>query len=119
MPETAVTPAAARARVCDLLLRAGIALDSVTAADALLVVSELVTNAIRHGRGVTAFHTTIADDTLHLTVGDANPRGPTSRTGSPAQPGGYGWPLIQRLTERLDVSARADGKIITAALRLT
>ncbi|MCY0963440.1 ATP-binding protein [Streptomyces sp. H27-H5] len=112
------TAAAARARVCDLLRRAGISLDSVTAADTLLVTSELVTNAIRHGGGLTAFHTEIADDTLLLSVADANPHAPEPRTGTPDRPGGYGWPLIKRLTERVDIRSHLDGKTISAELRL-
>ncbi|MFD3805569.1 ATP-binding protein [Streptomyces sp. NPDC058619] len=114
-----VTAAAARATVGELLHRAGIALDSIMAADALLVTSELVTNAIRHGGGITAFHTEIADDALHLSVSDANPRAPASRTGSLDHPGGYGWPLVQRLTERIDISSHPGGKTIGTTLRLT
>ncbi|MCY0940354.1 ATP-binding protein [Streptomyces antarcticus] len=116
---TPATAAAARARVCELLRRAGISLDSVTAADALLVTSELVTNAIRHGGGITAFHTEIADDALILSVSDASPRAPVPRTGSVDHPGGYGWPLVQRLAERVDISSHPGGKTIGTTLRLT
>ncbi|MEU4126835.1 MULTISPECIES: ATP-binding protein [Streptomyces] len=111
--------AAARERVRELLLLAGVSLDSVTAADALLVTSELVTNAIRHGDGVIAFQADIADDVLRLSIADANPRLPAARTGTVDHPGGYGWPLIQRLAEHVDCSTRPDGKTITTALRLT
>ncbi|WP_411107606.1 ATP-binding protein [Streptomyces sp. cmx-4-9] len=119
VPAPPASAAAARDRVCRLLEHAGIGLDSVTAADALLVVSELVTNAVRHGGGITAFHTEIADDALYLSVSDASPRAPSSRTGSPDHPGGYGWPLIQRLTEHIGISSRPDGKTISTVLRLT
>ncbi|MFD4922309.1 hypothetical protein ACFWNE_13470 [Streptomyces goshikiensis] len=44
------TEADARRRVTELLRAAGAALDSTAAGDALLVASELVTNAIRAGR---------------------------------------------------------------------
>ncbi|KIF02503.1 regulatory protein [Streptomyces sp. RSD-27] len=111
--------AAARERVRELLLLAGVSLDSVPAADALLVTSELVTNAIRHGHGVTAFRADIEDGVLRLSIADANPRPPTARTGTVDHPGGYGWPLVQRLAERVDCSTRADGKTITTALRLS
>ncbi|MFJ8160038.1 ATP-binding protein [Streptomyces sp. NPDC096136] len=110
--------AAARERVRDLLLLAGVSLDSVPAADALLVTSELVTNAIRHGDGVTAFRADIEDGVLLLSVADADPRLPRARTGTVEHPGGYGWPLVQRLAERVHCSARPDGKTITTALRL-
>ncbi|MFD9080174.1 ATP-binding protein [Streptomyces erythrochromogenes] len=111
--------AAAREHVRELLLLAGVDLDSVTAADALLVTSELVTNAIRHGDGVTAFRADIADDVLRLSIADANPHLPAARTGTVDHPGGYGWPLIQRLSEHVDCSTRPDGKTITTALRLS
>ncbi|WP_285541605.1 ATP-binding protein [Streptomyces lavendulae] len=110
--------AAARDRVRELLLLAGVALDSVAAADALLVTSELVTNAIRHGGGVVAFRAGVEDGILHLSVTDASPRLPTARTGTADQPGGYGWLLVQRLAERVECSPRPGGKTITMALRL-
>ncbi|MFD3330032.1 ATP-binding protein [Streptomyces sp. NPDC058701] len=112
------TPSAARRTVADLLDRAGISLDSVTAADALLVATELVTNAIRHGGGITRFHTAVTDDVLHLSVSDANPRAPFPRPTAPGRPGGYGWPLVQRLTDRIEVRARPGGKTVHAVLRL-
>ncbi|MEU6313312.1 ATP-binding protein [Streptomyces sp. NPDC047014] len=112
------TAAAARERVRELLLLAGVSLDSITAADALLVTSELVTNAIRHGDGVTSFRADVADDLLLLSIADANPRPPAARTGTVDHPGGYGWPLIQRLAEHVDCRTRPDGKTITTALRL-
>ncbi len=111
--------AAARARVRELLLMAGVSLDSVIAADALLVTSELVTNAIRHGDGVIAFRADITGDVLRLSIADANPCPPAARTGTVDHPGGYGWPLIQRLAVHVDCSTRADGKTITTALRLS
>ncbi|MFE3991494.1 ATP-binding protein [Streptomyces goshikiensis] len=118
-PAVATTAATARRTVSELLKKAGISLDSVTAADALLVTSELVTNAIRHGGGITLFRTTIADDALHLTVGDANSHPPTLRSTAYDSPGGFGWPLIQRLTERIDITTLpTGGKIIATVQRL-
>ncbi|MFG2976894.1 ATP-binding protein [Streptomyces sp. NPDC048331] len=110
--------AAARARVCEVLRLAGVGLDSVIAADALLVTSELVTNAIRHGGGVTAFRADVTDDVLLLSIGDADPRLPAPRTGTVERPGGYGWPLVQRLAERVDCRTHPDGKTISTVLRL-
>ncbi|MFJ3877075.1 ATP-binding protein [Streptomyces sp. NPDC090077] len=113
-----VSAAAARDRVRELLLLAGVGLDGVVAADALLVTSELVTNAIRHGDGVVAFRAAVEDGVLRLSVSDASPRLPAARTGTPDRPGGYGWPLVQRLAEHVDCRARPGGKDITATLRL-
>ncbi|RSS48705.1 ATP-binding protein [Streptomyces sp. WAC07061] len=113
-----VSAATARDRVRELLLLAGVGLDGVVAADALLVTSELVTNAIRHGDGVVAFRADLEDGFLRLSVTDASSRLPAARTGTAEHPGGYGWPLIQRLAEHVACSARPGGKNITATLRL-
>jgi anti-sigma regulatory factor (Ser/Thr protein kinase) len=93
---------------------------SVVVADALLVTSELVTNAIRHGGGVAAFTASLSDDTLRISVADHSPEPPHTR--SPAdgvQPGGYGWPLVQRLCAAVLVAPCPGGKTIHAELRLT
>ncbi|MGT2525949.1 ATP-binding protein [Streptomyces nojiriensis] len=121
-PRSARPPAsaaAARARVSEVLLRAGVGLDTATAADALLVTSELVTNAIRHGGGVTAFRADVIEDLLSLSIGDASPRVPAARTGTVERPGGYGWPLVQRLAEHVECRTHADGKTISTVMRLS
>ncbi len=114
----ALTPAAARRDVGGLLERAGVSLDSVIATDALMVTSELVTNALRHGGGITLFRTAVTDGVLYLSVGDASSRTPSPRPRGPGRPGGYGWPLIQRLAEHIDITLLPHGKIINAVLRL-
>jgi two-component sensor histidine kinase len=60
-----------------------------------LVVNELVTNALRHGRGAVAVHLACSDAGLELRVGDEG-EGPS---GSPAgaQGGGLGTALVDRL----------------------
>ncbi|MGW7064694.1 ATP-binding protein [Streptomyces sp. NPDC054904] len=113
-----VNPAAARHRVTELLKTAGVSLDSVTTADALLIATELVTNAIRHAGGVTHFHTWITDDFLHVIVGDASLHTPVPPACNPG-PGGYGWRLVQRLADHVNITTMADGKTIHAILPLT
>ncbi|WP_369188799.1 ATP-binding protein [Streptomyces sp. R08] len=113
------TAAAARRQVTELLRAAGVSADSVAAADALLVTSELVTNAIRHGGGVTAFHATLDGDTLRLAITDARPQRPVPRSTGHGHPGGFGWPLVRRLTEHVDITPLPDGgKTITTVQRL-
>ncbi|MFD3550268.1 ATP-binding protein [Streptomyces sp. NPDC058655] len=113
------TSAAARRNVGEVLERAGIRPDSVAAADALIVTTELVTNAIRHGGGIILFRTSLTGDALHVLVGDASTHPPTSRRGDPGRSGGYGWPLIQRLAEHIDITPHPGGKTIEAVLRLS
>lgn len=122
------TAAEARDRVTRLLDlhfgRTGAELgdDSVTAADALLVTSELATNAIRHGGGITAFRARIHRDCLILTVTDGSDELP--RRGRIPEPdgsslGGYGWALACRLARRVTVTRHSGGgKSVTALLPL-
>ncbi|WP_234043065.1 ATP-binding protein [Streptomyces marianii] len=89
--------------------------------DALLVTSELVTNAIRHGGGVTGFAARVTDEGLELTVRDRNPAVPVVRLRPDGQTfpvGGYGWPLVQRLATRIHITPLREGKSITVLLPL-
>ncbi|MER6240127.1 ATP-binding protein [Streptomyces clavifer] len=91
----------------------------VVVADALLVTSELVTNAVRHGGGLMAFSATITDDGLLLTVGDASTRAPvTAEHTTTLHIGGYGWELVRRLAARVSVTYHEDGKNIVALVAL-
>lgn len=117
-PAVPKSAAAARARVSGLLQYVGISPDSVTVVDTLLVTSELVTDAIRHGGGVTAFRAEAMDGSLHPHVGGASPSRPVCRTGSLEQPGGHGWSLVQRLAERTAVTVHTGGKTILGVLPL-
>ncbi len=120
-PPAVTTPATARRHVTGLLRAAGASLDSFTAADALLVTSELVTNAIRHGGGITRFHAALTgDNTLHLTVSDASPHHPALRPAAPGRAGGFGWPHIQRHTDHVGITPQPEGgKTITTIQGLT
>ncbi|WP_031085009.1 ATP-binding protein [Streptomyces sp. NRRL WC-3549] len=92
----------------------------VTVADALLVTSELVTNALRHGGGLTGFAAEVNAEGLLLTVSDASSTPPavTVRLPEADHIGGYGWPLVRRLTRRLTVTFHPGGKHIVALVAL-
>jgi anti-sigma regulatory factor (Ser/Thr protein kinase) len=80
--------------------------DPDLAADMLVVVSEAVTNAIRHGDGDITTAWRIDDDQIELEVSDHGPGFTFSR---PTWPGpdalaGRGLALIDRLTDWLEVS---------------
>lgn len=95
-------------------------LASVVVADALLVTSEIVTNALRHAGGVTGFSARIIDGDLHLVVDDADPRRPVLQEPTPGSvgEGGYGWLLVHRLTVRLSVTPHRGGKRVVAVVAL-
>lgn len=84
----------------------------------LLVVSELVTNAVRHGGGRYTLELSASPETLIVAVSDPSPARPRERTpdlngGS----GGFGWHMIRGLTHRLTIApGPGPGKTIHAHL---
>ncbi|MEV0846956.1 ATP-binding protein [Streptomyces sp. NPDC049954] len=88
--------------------------------DALLAVSELVTNAIRHGGGLTGFTARLTPDGLLLHIEDADERPPVTRdplAGPGIAVGGYGWPLVCRIAREVAVAPLPEGgKRITVLL---
>ncbi|MFD3409739.1 ATP-binding protein [Streptomyces cyaneofuscatus] len=90
-------------------------------ADALLVSSELVTNAIRHGGGLTAFDLWITDHGLILNIADASMCPPVTTdpdNRGKDRIGGFGWPLVCRLAQHVAVTPLPDGKQITVLISL-
>ncbi|MFF7392051.1 ATP-binding protein [Streptomyces scabiei] len=93
--------------------------------DLILVVSELVTNAVRHGGGIAGFDVALTPEGVRLSVRDHSAAVPVGLHGPGALPrahegNGYGWPLINRLSSRVDVERRAaGGKTISVLVPLT
>ncbi|MFF4585609.1 ATP-binding protein [Streptomyces sp. NPDC001388] len=113
-----VTAASARAHVRDLLLSRVPAPPGTVVQDVLLVVTELITNAERHGGGLTAVDVRLDDGLITLDVSDASSVAPrTTPRGHPAAPGGFGWPLIQRLGDEVAVTPSPAGKTIRVVMR--
>ncbi|MED7952418.1 ATP-binding protein [Kitasatospora sp. NPDC058201] len=88
------------------------------AAAVVLVVSELVTNALRHGGGTFALDLTAYTDGVEVAVHDRSPRPPRMRTPDlAAGTGGFGWPMVNRLAHTTTVTPRqTGGKTVTALL---
>ncbi|MFJ3666805.1 ATP-binding protein [Streptomyces sp. NPDC090106] len=82
--------------------------------DLMLVVSELVTNALRHGDGLAAFEAVATADGVLLAVHDHSDVVPDAVHGAGAFPlaghgQGYGWPIIIRLARDIVVRPRPGG----------
>ncbi|WP_369263697.1 ATP-binding protein [Streptomyces sp. R35] len=76
----------------------------------VLVVSELVTNALRHGGGTCTLDLTAHPDSIEVAVHDHSPELPRMRTldlndGT----GGFGWPIVNRLAHATAVTRQAAG----------
>ncbi|MFJ8825931.1 ATP-binding protein [Streptomyces sp. NPDC102467] len=84
--------------------------------DALLIASELASNALRHGGGITRFSARVRDSALLVEVSDRSPQAPLSRPHEPTVPGGFGWMLVNDLAHTVTVEAHDGGKTIFVAL---
>jgi anti-sigma regulatory factor (Ser/Thr protein kinase) len=84
----------------------------------LLVVSELVTNAVRHGQGLTGFHLRATrTGAIEVIVRDASPRWPRPRPLDLDYPGGFGLHLVQNVCRSVTVQpGPGSGKTVRAVV---
>lgn len=125
-PATDVSVPQARHAVRDLLDRQGVPLDDDIAQGLLLIVSELVTNAVKHAALLSpelAVEVAVDADWVRVSVEDNHPYRPTALETDHAQTGGRGLLLVREITREAggacDVEHTAGGgKVIWAALPL-
>lgn len=97
--------------------------DAEALSDALLVASELTTNAMLHGGGVTDFRVDVVGLDVRVSVSDRSDEPPVVVPPADRQgrhrPGGHGWPIVCRLSCDVHVSCLpSGGKRITAVVPL-
>ncbi|MEU5428950.1 ATP-binding protein [Streptomyces olivoreticuli] len=81
----------------------------------VLVVSELVANAIRHTGGWWRLCVRAVQGRLVVEIADASPRPPEPRSPDLTGGGGFGWHMVERLANRLEVVDRQpEGKTVRA-----
>ncbi|WP_330328756.1 ATP-binding protein [Streptomyces sp. NBC_00536] len=86
-----------------------------TTEDALLVVSELLTNASLHAGGCDELVLTVGT-ALRIEVLDGDTELPAPRVTPRGAPGGHGLAIVQRLADRWGAVAHADGKAVWAEI---
>ncbi|WP_051699502.1 ATP-binding protein [Streptomyces sp. NRRL F-4474] len=84
--------------------------------DVLTIVSELVSNAIRHAGGVTGFHVTVRAGQVVIEVSDGSTLQPHLRPPSPHTPGGFGWRVVKTFASGTFIRFHRTGKTITATV---
>jgi anti-sigma regulatory factor (Ser/Thr protein kinase) len=80
----------------------------------LLVVSELVTNAVRHTPGWWRLNLTAERGTLAVEIEDSSPQLPVAREPDFSGSGGFGWPMVLRLAGHVEVRSLPGGKKVRA-----
>jgi len=98
----------AEARVLARDWASGLDEDAIFALE--LVVSELVTNAIRHGAGPITLSLSGAADGIRVGVDDRGSGRPTPRVASVRAPGGRGLRLVDRLSSDWGVDSHSEGE---------
>ena len=106
-------PAQARAVVAEWSERWG--LEDVRD-DVTLVVSEMVTNAVRHAGPPVALEIQAEDDRIHIAVRDGSPDPPQPRAAPSDAEGGRGLLLVDLLCEDHGVRFDPPGKTVWATL---
>ncbi|MFF3615145.1 ATP-binding protein [Streptomyces sp. NPDC002580] len=82
-----------------------------------LVVSELVTNVVRHAHGrLCSLDLRDVGHGVGISVTDDDPEPPRPRRLDLTGQGGFGWPLVRRLSSELTVLPRPDGKTVRAVV---
>ncbi|MCY0937592.1 ATP-binding protein [Streptomyces sp. H34-S4] len=115
-PVTA-SPASARERTRAFLDTLARPLAEEAEQSVVLVVSELVTNALRHGGGTYTLDLTAHPDGIEVAVHDPSPHPPVMRTPDLSGTGGFGWPMVNRLALATHITAApGGGKTVRALL---
>ncbi|MBV2356256.1 ATP-binding protein [Streptomyces sp. J2-1] len=88
--------------------------------DAQLVVSELVTNAVKHAPGPCglSLELTVGPRTLRIAVTDSSPEPPRERPPNARRIGGHGLRLVRMLSAGVEVTPLPGGKRVTATVPL-
>lgn len=84
--------------------------------DAILVISELVTNALRHGLGEIVARTSVAGGVLALSVTDSGAELPEMQPVDPLRVGGVGLHIVDRLASQWGISPFPGGKTVWATM---
>ena len=113
LPPNPDAPSAAR-RAVKSILRAWGLKDAAWLATAALIVSELVTNAVQHGRGTIGLH--LKQVGRRVTVWAVDASATTPRRREPDESGGRGLKIVEALSSEWGVTNHKNGKRVWAKL---
>lgn len=92
-------------------------IDRAVRESVLLIVTELVTNAVLHARSASSLRVLAGAGRVRVEVADRAPERPVVRSPSPRQPHGRGMLLVSAMADEWGVRQTDEGKIVWAELR--
>lgn len=110
LPASLAATGEGRHFVADFCRREGVG--PRTADDAVLLTSELLTNAFMHARSPAELTIHLVDGALRIEVSDTSAAPPVPRHPGPARPGGRGMLLVEAIAARWGILAEVAGKTI-------
>ncbi|MER5865068.1 ATP-binding protein [Kitasatospora sp. NPDC002040] len=85
--------------------------------DVVLLVAELVANAMLHAGGPLELVLDVSDTRLRIEVSDSSPALPAPKEPHrPSQPGGHGLYIVRQTSDRWGATPRPDGKTVWAEI---
>ncbi|WP_371667591.1 ATP-binding protein [Streptomyces sp. NBC_00289] len=102
----------------DLLLEARVDMADTFGDSARLVVSELVTNVVRHAPGPSRLRLTLTDDSVEIAVTDTGEGWPTFLPRDPLRIGQHGLEIVTRLCGEVITKPGETGKTVSVRLPL-
>ena len=116
---SARTETAGLARLATSELLHAVGVGEVVTEEVVLVVSELVTNAVVHAASAVDFTVRVNDEVVRIEVADRGSGTPERRRTDGATAGGHGLNLVDESSSAWGVEARPDGltgKVVWAVL---
>ncbi|MFE3637689.1 ATP-binding protein [Streptomyces sp. NPDC059168] len=110
--------ALARAFLADLTITHEVAVSERVLQVVQLVVSELVTNALKYAPGPCRLRMRVRDGAVEVTVWDDGPPLPTVRTPDPGRVGQHGLEIVVAACRSFETRQEARGKLVRAAVAL-
>lgn len=112
-PSETASVRAARRFVVEAAAGSGVEVDNLA-----LLVSELASNAVLHGRTSFAVALRVLDDRVRVSVSDQDPRPPVIERNQPTAVTGRGMLLVESLASRWGVEPTDSGKTVWFELPL-